>query len=105
MIPQKTGGMLTGWKLGRRRAAGGAAELRTQVAAAGGELSTQHGVLKQQRRQQGRRDREELGAQILDVPLQLHPPVLEPRFDLQGQQHDLLYETLHIRLLNPDNYG
>lgn len=53
-------------------------QLRAVAAAAGGELSTQDGVLKQQ----SGRDRQKLGTQILDLPLQLHPPVLEPRFHL-----------------------
>lgn len=57
-------------------------QLRAEAAAACRELSTQVVVLKQHRRQQGRRDAQELGVQILDLPLQLHPPVLEPRFHL-----------------------
>lgn len=55
-------------------------------AAAGAELSAQGGVLKQQRRQQSRRDRQEVGAQILDLPFQLHSPVLEPGFHLENAQ-------------------
>lgn len=63
-------------------------QLRVE-AAAGGELSTQDGVLKQQRGQQGGRDREELRAQVLDLPLQLHPPVLEPCFHLRNTRQTL----------------
>lgn len=55
---------------------------RVEAAAGCGELSAQDGVLKEQRRQQGGRDRQEVCALILDLPLQLHPPVLEPRFHL-----------------------
>ncbi len=65
-------------------------------AAAGGELSAQDGVLKQQRRQQRGRDRQELRTQILDLPFQLHPPVLEPRLHLKeckaATQYMLSYE-------------
>ncbi len=55
---------------------------RRVEAAAGGELSAQDGVLKQHRRQQSGGDRHQVRMQILDLSLQLHPPVLEPDFDL-----------------------
>lgn len=58
--------------------------------AAGGELSTQDGVLKQKRRQQSGRDRQELGPQILDLPFQLHPSVLKPRFHLKSATQPLM---------------
>lgn len=83
-------------------------QLRAVAAAAGGELSTQDGVLKQQRRQQSGRDRQKLGTQILDLPLQLHPPVLEPRFHLgdtiQPLTTDHYRPLLHnyTGLLNPN---
>lgn len=56
---------------------------RVEGGAAAGELSTEDGVLKQDRRQQSSPDREELRAHILDLPFHLHPPVLEPRFHLR----------------------
>lgn len=55
--------------------------------AAGGELSAQGGVLKQQRRQQSGRDRQEVRTHILHLPFQLHPPVLKPRFHLEKRKH------------------
>lgn len=59
-------------------------QLRVEAAAPGGELSTQDGVLKHQRRQQRGRDRQKLRTQILNLPLQLHSPVLKPRFHLKN---------------------
>lgn len=63
-------------------------QLRVE-AAAGGELSAQAGVLKQLRREQSRGDRQEGRAQVLNLPFQLHPPVLEPRFHLGKTETDI----------------
>lgn len=62
----------------------GGAVARMQLWVEAGELSTQGRVLKEQRRQQGGRDTQiKVGAQILDLPFQFHPSVLEPRFHLR----------------------
>lgn len=53
------------------------------AAAASGELSAQEGVLNEHRGQQSGRDSQELGPHVLHLAFQLHPPVLEPRFNLR----------------------
>lgn len=67
----------------------GRLQLRVEAAADRGELSAQDRVLKQQ----SGRDRQEVRTQILDLPLQPHPPVLEPRFHLGSTRQRLLTRT------------
>lgn len=63
---------------------------RGQQRVKAGELSTQGGVLKEQRRQQRGRDTQmEVLVQVLDLPLQLHSPVLKPRFHLRNRRRTL----------------
>lgn len=74
---------------------------RWQQPVKAGELSTQGGVLKEQRRRQRGRDTQmKVLVQILDLPLQLHPPVLKPRFHLKKKKK----ENIETSVITP-SYG